>query len=98
MDRGVRPSIGSDVNLQAGRAPNVVDLRPRAAVTRRPFGQLPSTLAMAGDSHLCEDFVLSDEIAVDVPTGTSSVAPFVNPANGQREALVDITADGIGSN
>ena len=46
----------------------------RAVMTRLLFSELPATLTIAAASHPSEDFVLSDEIAIDINPSTCSVA------------------------
>ena len=67
-----------------------INLRPHGVVTRRVVSALPANIGIQTDSHLTEDFILTDEIPVDPPSaaGASSVAPFLNPAINQSEALI----------
>src|SRR5215831_3150985 len=65
-----------------------VDVRPHGIVSRRRLGDTPTNLLLQADSHLTEDYILSDFISVDSNQTGSSIAAFVNPANQQSEALV----------
>jgi hypothetical protein len=43
-----------------------------------PVQRTPVTLTIAAATHQSEDFVLSDEIAIDINPSTCSIAAFVN--------------------
>ncbi len=49
----------------------------------------PSSVTLTPDSHLIEDFIITNDIEVDTPpTVGSTVAPYTNPVTGLSEALV----------
>jgi len=62
-------------------------LSPRRKLTDIPA---PTSVTLTADSHLMEDFIISQNISVDQPgsIATTTVAPYVNPVSNQSEALV----------
>jgi hypothetical protein len=59
--------------------------------SRRKLTDLPAptSVTLCADSHLTEDFIISQDIMVDQPGAIgTTVAPYVNPVSGQSEALI----------